>query len=221
VREHAFRPRDPARRNYVLWRQQRLFELWRLWDAEIRKINPGARFIANAGGGAMSELDMKTIGELASTLFADRQARRGLAAPWTNGKNAKEYRATLGGKPIGGIFSVGVEEPYRWKDSVQSEAEIRIFVADGIANGFRPWFTKFSGTLRDRRWLLEGDGKFYDCGNARDGKGYKDVTNSRDPDALAARKRFDAILTRLPAGPTVAEAQPRGRERGRKKKATR
>jgi hypothetical protein len=113
----------------------------------------GARFIANAGGGALSSLDMKTIGELADTLFSDRQARRGLMTPWANGKNGKEYRATLGSKAIGGIFSVGVEEPYRWKDSVQSEAEIRIWVAEGTANGLRPWFTKFSGTLYDRRWL--------------------------------------------------------------------
>ena len=56
-------------------------------------------------------------------------------------------------KAIVGIFSVGVEEPYRWKDSVQSDAEIRIWVADGIANDLRPWFTKFSATLYDRRWL--------------------------------------------------------------------
>ena len=35
-------PQDPARRAYILWRQQRLFELWRLWDGEIRKINPDA-----------------------------------------------------------------------------------------------------------------------------------------------------------------------------------
>ncbi|HOQ46441.1 MAG TPA: beta-galactosidase trimerization domain-containing protein [Bryobacteraceae bacterium] len=146
-------PRDPARRNYLLWRQQRLFELWRLWDSEIRKINPNARYIANAGGGAMSDLDMKTIGELAPTLFADRQARRGLMPPWTNGKNGKEYRATLGRKAIVGIFSVGVEEPHRWKDSVQRGEEIRVWVADGIANGLRPWFTKFSGYLYDRRWL--------------------------------------------------------------------
>jgi len=146
-------PQDPRRRNYILWQQQRLFELWRLWDAEIRKLNPNARFIANAGGGALSALDMKTIGELAPTLFADRQARRGLMTPWANGKNGKEYRATLGRKPIVGIFSVGVEEPYRWKDSVQSEAELRIWVAEGAANGLRPWFTKFSGTLYDQRWL--------------------------------------------------------------------
>jgi hypothetical protein len=98
------------------------------------------------------------IGELAETLMADRQARRGLTAPWANGKNGKEFRSTMGKKPIVGIFSVGVEEPYRWKDSVQSEAEIRIWVADGIANGLRPWFTKFSGTLHDPRWLkIVGD----------------------------------------------------------------
>ena len=33
-------PQDPARRAYILWRQQRLFELWRLWDAEVREDQP-------------------------------------------------------------------------------------------------------------------------------------------------------------------------------------
>jgi hypothetical protein len=146
-------PQDPGRRAYILWHQQRLFELWRLWDGEVRKINPDSCVIPNTGGGATSALDMQQIGELAPTLMADRQARRGLTAPWANGKNGKEYRATMGRKPIVGIFSVGVEEPYRWKDSVQSEAEIRLWVADGVANGLRPWFTKFSGVLHDQRWL--------------------------------------------------------------------
>ena len=109
---------------------------------------------------------MTRIGERAPMLFADRQARHGLMAPWANGMNAKEYRATMGGKPIGGIFSVGVEEPYRWKDSVQSEAEIRLWVADGIANGLRPWFTKFSGTLHDQRWLKPVEEIFTWCHGA-------------------------------------------------------
>ena len=82
-------PQDPGRREYILWHQARLFELWRLWDGEIKKLNPNASYIANAGGGALSELDMKTIGELAPTLFADRQARHGLMAPWASGKNGK------------------------------------------------------------------------------------------------------------------------------------
>jgi hypothetical protein len=59
----------------------------------------------------------------------------------------------MGRKPVAGLFSVGVEEPYRWKDSVQAGPEVRIWALDGIANGFRPWFAKFSAVLYDRRWL--------------------------------------------------------------------
>lgn len=146
-------PLDPQRRQYIVWKQKRLFDLWRLWDQRIKAINPNAAYIANAGGGALSDLDMKTIGDITPTLFADRQARRGLMPPWTNGKNGKEYRAALGRKPIAGIFSVGVEEPYRWKDSVQSGDEIRLWVMDGIAHDLRPWFTKFNAKPLDRRWL--------------------------------------------------------------------
>ena len=140
-------PLDPARKNYLVWRLQRLTELARLWDSEIRSINPQARYVPNGFP------DLKVAGELADILFIDHQARRGLMLPWSNGSRAKEYRAALGRKPIGGIFSVGLEEPYRWKDSVQTEAEVRIWVADGVAHGLRPWFAKFSGTLYDKRWL--------------------------------------------------------------------
>jgi hypothetical protein len=146
-------PQDPVRRQYILWHEQRLFDLWRLWDTEIKKINPRAAFLANAGGGALSDLDMATIGNLAPTLFADRQARRGLMPPWANGKNGKEYAATLGSKPIAGIVSVGLEEPYRWKDSVQTGDEIRLWMADGVAHNLRPWITKFNAKPIDRRWL--------------------------------------------------------------------
>jgi hypothetical protein len=146
-------PQDPARRAYILWRQDRLFDLWQTWDQAVRQINPESCVIPNTGGGATSALDMKRIGQLAPTLMADRQGRHGLMAPWAIGLSAKEYRAALGMKPIVGIFSVGVEEPYRWKDSVQSPAEIRVWVADLVANGMRPWFTKFGGVLRDERWL--------------------------------------------------------------------
>ncbi len=136
-----------ARREFVEWRTARLTELWKRWDATVRSVNPGARFIPNGPP------DLKTAGELADIQFTDNQARRGLTPPWANGHRAKEYRSVMGRRPIGGIFSVGVEERYRWKDSVQSEPEIQLWVAEGTANGMRPWVTKFSGVLYDRRWL--------------------------------------------------------------------
>lgn len=146
-------PHDPAYRQYRVWRQRRLFALWELWEDTVRAINPDARVMPNTGGGALSDLDMREVGERAVLLAADRQARHGLMAPWANGMSAKEYRATLGRKPVLGLFSVGFEEPERWKDSVQREPELRLWVLEGIANGMRPWFCKFSGTLHDRRWL--------------------------------------------------------------------
>ncbi len=145
---------DPARMEWNRWREARLFELWRVWDDAIRAVNPHGRFIANSGGGALSDLDMPTLSGLSSTLVADRQSRDArVVPPWLNGRNAKEYRGAAGNKPVNGIFSIGRDDRYRWKDAVQNGAEMRLWVADGIANGMRPWFTKFSGYLYDRRWL--------------------------------------------------------------------
>jgi len=144
---------DPGRRAWMVWRQQRLMNLLDIWNAEIRKINPEACMIPNNGGGALNPLDTRETSRRVPMLVADRQARRGLAAPWLIGKTAKEFRATMGSKPVIGLFGVGLEEPYRWKDSVTSNAEIRIWVLDAIANGMRPWCTKFSATLHDERWL--------------------------------------------------------------------
>jgi hypothetical protein len=138
---------DPVFQKYMEWNTTRLKELWLLWDDVIRRGKSTSRFIPNGFP------DKVVTGELSDIVFTDHQARSGITMPWSNGKGAKELRASIGMKPLGGIFSVGVEEQYRWKDSVQSEAEIRVWVAEGTANGMRPWFTKFSGVLYDRRWL--------------------------------------------------------------------
>jgi hypothetical protein len=138
---------DKTYLKYMEWSTLRLKELWLLWDGIIRKERAVSRFIPNGFP------DKVTTSQLSDIVFTDHQARSGATLPWSNGRVAKELRASIGMKPLGGIFSVGVEEQYRWKDSVQTEAEIRVWVAEGTANGMRPWFTKFSGVLYDKRWL--------------------------------------------------------------------
>lgn len=132
---------------YSEWRIERLKQLWFLWDAEIRKQRVASRFIPNGFP------DKLLTGKHADFFFADQQARSGVVPPWANGKGAKETRAALGMKPQVGIFSVGIEEEYRWKDSVQSNAEIRIWVAEGVANGLLPCFVKFGAVIFDKRWM--------------------------------------------------------------------
>lgn len=144
-------PRDKTRQAYLSWRQRRFFDLWQLTSQDLKAINPNSTFIPNIGG-ADKLLDMARIGELAPILFIDRQARRNAPA-WFSGRPGKEYRSTLGSKPVGAIVSMGHEEAYRWKDSVQSPNEYKLFFHDSIANGSRPWFTKFNGKIIDKRWL--------------------------------------------------------------------
>ncbi len=65
----------------------------------------------------------------------------------------------------------------------------------------RPWIFSYLSDqqmLRDKRWLLEGNGQFYDCGDSRNGRGYKNVTKSSDPEVRAARQRFAEIVKDLP-----------------------
>lgn len=138
---------------YRQWWERTLLGIARTWDEQIRAINPDARFVPNSGGGALSALDMSALAAQSDILFADKQARSGLSPAFTSGRHAKEFRAVMGQKPVGGIFSMGIEEAHRWKDSVQVGEEIRMWVASATANGVRAWFTKFAGTVHDTRWL--------------------------------------------------------------------
>ncbi len=75
-------------------------------------------------------------------------------------------------------------------------------ILQGEKTDVREWIYSYLGDgriLRDRRWLLERNsphrpGRFYDCGDSRDGSGYREVTDSRDPAVIAARRRFEEIL---------------------------
>jgi arylsulfatase A len=77
----------------------------------------------------------------------------------------------------------------------------------GETDATRDWIFAFIGDrrmLRTKRWLLEDNsplhwGRLYDCGSSRDGSGYTDVTNSEDPEALAVKEQFKALLEKLPA----------------------
>ena len=61
--------------------------------------------------------------------------------------------------------------------------------------------------IRDERWYLDKDGRLFDCGNSRNHKvkKYKNVTNSKAPEVLAARQRFEKLLEQLPGPDPVKD----------------
>ncbi len=73
----------------------------------------------------------------------------------------------------------------------------------------RQWIFSYLGKkrfLRDKRWLLDGNGKFYDTKGNRDEQDYIDVTEDTSPQVLQAKNRFAEILKKLPA-PTQAQIE--------------
>lgn len=90
----------------------------------------------------------------------------------------------------------------------------------------REWIFSYLGdrrVLRTKRWLLEDNsphqfGRLYDCGDCRDGSAYREVTESKNPDVLAIRKRFAAILEGLPAPILPPEKGNEGKAKKRRKR---
>lgn len=96
----------------------------------------------------------------------------------------------------------------------------------GEVSRHRDWIYSYlddGQILRDERWLLLLPGRggpeaFFDCGLARDGKGYKRMTEL-DSEAKAARERFAEILTRIPE-PKPREGAKQEQRRPRRARPT-
>jgi arylsulfatase A len=86
----------------------------------------------------------------------------------------------------------------------------------GKTDTTREWIHSFLGDariLRTKRWLLEDNtpnhyGHLYDCGESRNGVGYKEVTASEDPEVLAIKEKLKALIDKLPAPIIPEEGNP-------------
>jgi len=94
----------------------------------------------------------------------------------------------------------------------------------GRSETTREWIHSFLGdarVLRTKRWLLEDNsplhyGRLYDCGDSRNGAGYRDVTKEETPEVLAAKEQFKALLEKLPAPVLPEDGDPGGQKPGRR-----
>jgi hypothetical protein len=128
---------------YVGWTQQRLEQLWKLWDDEQRAIKPTSRYFSNTG------IDIERAVALDTPTYLSESQSRGGNPAWTRGRGAKEFRAFFGRKPIIGLNGI----THNSRQSVTTEAEIRLWLLEAIANGLRPWLLKTSAVVNDQRWV--------------------------------------------------------------------
>ena len=145
---------DPAWPQYVHWRRRRLSELIALWNRAVRDVRPSTCFIPNRGAMLLRDLDAEVVGPYYPAFFVDKQGRHLGEAIWEAGRVGRRCRGSFPGRPVSLITSVGPEHHlHRWKDSVNSADELKTWIVEGFVNGATPWFTKFSASIRDDRWI--------------------------------------------------------------------
>ncbi len=91
----------------------------------------------------------------------------------------------------------------------------------GETKPLREWIYAPLGTkrvVRTKRWLLENSsmtafGRLFDCGESRDGSGYKDVTDQKDAEVMEARKLIAKILADKPVPTAGKEGKPKKKKR--------
>lgn len=111
----------------------------------------------------------------------------------------------------------GAEVP---KDRPIDGRSLALFLS-GQTDATRDWIFSYIADrriVRTKRWLLEDNsplhwGNLYDCGESRDGTGYKDVTGSDRPEVAAIRKRFRDLLADLPSPVLPEEGSTREKKK--------
>ena len=146
-------PHSPIWQAWLGWSREVLTALVGHWNAVVASERRHGRFIPNIGNSSMLDFALDEVKRYCPILFVDHQGRTDVIPVWSAGRDGKRMRGIMGDKPIGLVTSTSVEEKWRWKDSVQSPEEIRMWMTDGMAHGLRPWFTKFNGKVHDDRWL--------------------------------------------------------------------
>lgn len=128
---------------YAEWETERLTELWQLWDGEIRKINPKARYFSNIG------IDIDRAAVLSPTYISEVQSR-GNHQPWQVGYQGKRMQAVFGPtKKIIALNGMTLDS----RHSVVPEAELKMWLLGSTVNGLSPWLLKSSATNWDNRWI--------------------------------------------------------------------
>lgn len=145
---------DPAWAAYTAWRSQRFSELVVLWDDAVRSVKPHVRFLPNRNASLTRDLVRPMIEDRYPMIVVDKQGRWDDEPAWIAGQVGKRARGLWPDRPVALLASVGTEDHVlRWKDSVTTPAELQSFIVGGVAQGARPWFSKFKADLFDTRWV--------------------------------------------------------------------
>ncbi len=137
---------DPTYRRWVTWHYRRLADVWEFWSKTVKRAKAGAIFVPNQTNSA----GMHAFVERGQEMLHTENQGRGPDTPlWRIGMSGKLLRdLSRGERPY--WLLVGYYLP-GWRHAAKPDAEQRVWMADALASGARPWFHIVGSDQQDRR----------------------------------------------------------------------
>jgi hypothetical protein len=137
---------NPTYRRWVTWRYLRLADVWQFWSETVKRVKHGAIFVPNQTNIAGMRGFIQRGQEV---LHTENQGRGSNTPLWRIGMSGKLLRELSGGERPYWLL-VGYYLP-GWRHISKPQAEQRVWLAEALASGARPWFHIVGADQEDRR----------------------------------------------------------------------
>ncbi|MFZ1013643.1 MAG: ThuA domain-containing protein, partial [Terracidiphilus sp.] len=139
---------------------QRVNELWTLYNSIAREKKAQSFYFLNMGGGIHATPNLATLGATCHWFQADNQGRGGQDEPiWGAAQQGRVCSAVLDGKMATNVTGAWSTGPIRWREVTKTAAETQIWFDQTLASGMVPYYHIVGGETglgEDLRWQKIG-----------------------------------------------------------------
>jgi hypothetical protein len=156
----------PPPKTPVYWDKfnDRVMQLWKLYNNIAKEKNREAFYFANMGGGIHATTNLVQIGEISQWFQADNQGRGRMDDPiWGCTQQGRVCHAIMNGKLAANVTGLWSTGPLRWRESIKSPQETQMWLDETAASGMVPYIHVIGGEKgmgEDRRWEKFGEDYF-------------------------------------------------------------
>lgn len=147
---------NPLYRKYYQAHQDRVLELWRLWDSVARERSAESVYVGNLGGGIDTIKDLEPLSHAAAWFNADHQGRSGETPIWNCAQQGRVAQSVMQGRTITNVAGAYSNAQPSWRHVSKAPAELTLWLAQTTASGMVPWFHWLGGSPEDNRWREVG-----------------------------------------------------------------
>jgi hypothetical protein len=149
-------PSSLVYRRYYAAYMDRVMGIWKQWQSVAQEKKLDAVYVGNLGGGIETVKSLKRLADGAAWFNADHQGRIPATPVWNCAQQGRVARSVMNGRTVTNVTGAYAVGRPTWRHTSQSQAELKVWLAQVIASGMVPWFHWLGASPEDNRWRNVG-----------------------------------------------------------------